>query len=130
MKDFLAKYKVSSLIISMVSLVGGSGYIGMLIIQDMPIYKHIDKAYETSLKVDSIQKINIIRLNYAFEYIKEQNEKKEQEYQVGLRFKKANGQLYFRDKNKEYRIIKHDKTGDYYRDENDKRVYINDKLYY
>ena len=38
-----------------------------------------------------------------------------------------NKKLYYRDKNREYREIFHDTTGDYYRDENDKRVYITDK---
>jgi len=129
MKDFFSKYKITSILISLLSLIGGTGYVGSLVIQDMPIYKNIDKAYQTSLKVDSIQRVNLNKINYVFDYIREEKEKKSEEYQVGLRFKKLNSQLYFRDMKKEYRIIKHDATGDYYRDENDKRVYINDKIY-
>lgn len=128
MKDFFAKYKITSILLTAVSLIGGTGYVGTLVIQDMPIYKNIDKAYEISLKVDSIQRVNKKRLEYVYEYISNQEKKKNEEYQVGLRFKKLNGKLYFRDKLREYREIKHDVTGDYYRDANDKRVYINDKL--
>ena len=128
MKDFFVKYKITSVLLTLVSLIGGTGYVGTLVIQDMPIYKNIDKAYEISLKVDSIQRVNKKRLEYVYEYISKQEKKKNEEYQVGLRFKKLNGKLYFRDKLREYREIKHDVTGDYYRDANDKRVYINDKL--
>ena len=128
MKDFFSKYKITSILISVLSLVGGTGYVGTLVIQDMPIYKSIDKAYVTSMKVDSIQRVNKIRMDYMYDYIGRQVKNKSEEYQVGLRFKKLNGKLYFRDKTKEYREIKHDVTGDYYMDANDKRVYINDRL--
>lgn len=128
MKSFLTKYKVSSIIISIITLLGGTGYVSSLVIRDMPIYKNISKAYDTSLKVDSIQKVNSIRINYVFKYIKNQEKKKKEEYQVGLRFKKINEKLYFRDKHREYREIKTDLTGDYYRDDSDRKVYINDKI--
>jgi len=128
MKNFFVKYKITSILLSVLSLIGGTGYVGTLVIQDMPIYKSIDKAYVTSMKVDSIQKVNKIRMDYMYDYISRQVKNKSEEYQVGLRFKKLNGKLYFRDMLKEYREIKHDVTGDYYRDANDKRVYINDKL--
>ncbi len=128
MKDFFTKYKITSILLTVVSLVGGAGYLGTLVIQDMPIYKNIDKAYEMSIRVDSIQRINKVRMDYMYDYISRQVKNKSEEYQVGLRFKKLNGKLYFRDMLKEYREIKHDVTGDYYRDANDKRVYINDKL--
>jgi len=128
MKGFFTKYKITSIIVSLLTLFGGTGYVGTLVVQDMPIYKSIGKAYHISLKVDSIQNVNSIRINYVFDYVKAVEAKKKTEYQVGLRFKTINNKLYFRDKEREYREIKTDSTGDYYRDDSDNRVYINDRL--
>lgn len=98
----------------------GLTYIGSLMYEDWQVVKDVKELKEWK---DSAQH----KVTYMMKHIQDEVNVKSNEYQVGLRFKKSNKKLYWRDKNREYREVFHDFTGEYYRDETDKKVYISDK---
>jgi len=120
--------KVLAWFLGIILSTGSIGYVSVLVIQDTPIYKKIDRAFTIAKWLETEHAKDTVDIFNAKEHIDEEVVKKKKEYQVGLRYNKANKKLYWRDKSKEYREIKSDYTGDYYRDEHDNKVYINDKL--
>jgi len=95
-------------------------YTVSLYYNDLEIVKDVKELKEWKAEAES-------KVDDHHKHINDEKIQKAIEYQVGLRFNKKNKKLYWRDKNKEYREIFHDTTGDYYRNDQDKKVYINDR---
>ena len=128
MKKIFSEYKTLAITLIATGLISLTGYIGVLILKDTTIYKDLESNTVRTLYLEEEHSKDSVTI-YDFKvFVNDYNEKKKTEFQVGLRFRELNKKLYFRDKFREYREIKSDYTGDYYRDENDNKVYINDKL--
>lgn len=127
MKEVWKQYRVLLVGLIASSLLGGTIYVATLVVQDTTAYKQLKSNGAEILILKNNQRKDSVKLHFLMEYIVAEKRHKKNEYQVGLRFRTTNKKLYYRDSSKEYRIIKHDSTGDYYRDENDNKVFINDK---
>lgn len=121
-KELMSKWWAKLII----GLIGFSGlgsfliYTGSLYYDDLQIVKDVKELKEW-------KKTEQGKVTFMMKHIQDEVKQKGNEYQVGLRFNKKNKKLYWRDKNKEYREVFHDITGDYYRNEFDKKVYISDR---
>lgn len=128
-KEIISKWYIK-LLIGLVGF-GGLGtfivYIGTLAYEDLQVIKDVKGIKIWQLEVNDFKKNTETKNAFLMKHVTDDINKGLKEFQVGLRFRTTNKKLYYRDINREYREVFHDATGDYYRDGNDKRVYITDK---
>lgn len=138
MKQLLIKYTWLKWVFGLFSVSGVMGvivYVVTLVIQDTDVYKEFDKTSKFRIHVvrdilpksDSTHNWQRQQIQFLLKYVEEETTK--DDFQVGLRYNISKGKLYFRDELKEYREIKTDGGGDYYRNAKDIKVYINYKAY-